>query len=100
MSFDLQDLLARRADAVEPPVFDPLAVVARGERRIRRRNRITAAGAALALAVSMGVTALVVDRGQRPDWPRGPSRWRRADLDARDPPAHLRAGTDPAPRHP
>ena len=63
MSFDLQDQLARRAGSVEPPVFDPLAVVARGERRIRRRNRIMAAGAALALAVSMGVTALVLDRG-------------------------------------
>ena len=64
MSFDLQDLLASRADALEPPVFDPLAVVARGERRIRRRNRITAAGAALTLAVSMAVTALLVDLGQ------------------------------------
>lgn len=63
MSFDLQDMLTRRADTVEPPTFDPLAVAARGERRIRRRNRITAAGAALTLAATMGVTALVVDRG-------------------------------------
>ena len=34
-----------------------------GEHQIRRRNRITAAGAALVLAVTMGVTALVLDRG-------------------------------------
>lgn len=63
MNGDLQDLLAQRADSVEPPTYDPLAVVARGERRIRRRHRMTAAGAALALAATMGVTALVLDRG-------------------------------------
>lgn len=62
MNVDLQDLLARRADTVEPPTYDPLAVVARGEQHIRRRNRITAVGAALVLAVTMGVTALVLDR--------------------------------------
>ena len=63
MNLDLQNMLARRADTVEPPTFDPLAVVARGERRIRRRRRVAAAGAALALAVVMGVTAQVLDRG-------------------------------------
>ena len=74
MNVDLQNLLAARADTVEPPTFDPLAVVARGERRVRRRNRLTAAAAALALAVALGVTALVLDRGgdqiapsERPD---------------------------------
>lgn len=63
MSFDLQDLLARRADAVESPTFDPAAVRAGAERRIRR-TRITAAGAALVLAIAMLMTALVVDRSQ------------------------------------
>jgi hypothetical protein len=63
MNFELQDLLARRADGVEPPTYDPHAVMARAERRIRRRNRITAAGAALALAVTMVVSALALDRG-------------------------------------
>lgn len=62
MNLDLQDQLARRADAVEPPTFDPRAIVANGQRQLRHRNRRTAVGAALALAVSMGVTALVVDR--------------------------------------
>jgi len=83
MNLDLQALLARRADTVEPPTYDPLAVVARGEQHIKRRNRITAAGAALVLAVTMGLTAVVLDRGSdqtppvnRPDrdgltWPPG-----------------------------
>lgn len=63
MTSDLQDLLTRRADTVEPPAYDPFAVMAQGERRIRRRARNRAAGAALALVVAMGVTALGMDLG-------------------------------------
>ena len=69
MNTDLQNLLARRADSVESPVFDPRVVMAGAQRRLRRRNRFVAAGAALTLAVTLGVTALVLDRRGDPTVP-------------------------------
>ena len=63
MSFDLQDQLARPGRHCGAPGLRSARGRGSGRTVIRRRNRIMAAGAALALAVSMGVTALVLDRG-------------------------------------
>ena len=65
MSVDLTQLLAERAGALEPPRLDPLDVVADGERRVQRRRRLVAAGASVALAVTIGATTLVL--GNRAD---------------------------------
>ncbi len=75
MNLDLRDLMASRADAVDPPVLDPLAVVADGERRVRSRRRLTAAGAALALVVTVGTATVVADRGDERLAPSGPIEW-------------------------
>lgn len=73
MNIDLSNLLASRADAVDPPAFDPALAIARGERRIRRRNRGVAAGAALTVALSVGVAVLFVNRNDDNPAPADPS---------------------------
>lgn len=75
MILDLRELMASRADAVDPPVLDPLAVVADGERRVRSRRRLTAAGAALALVLLVGTATVVLDRGDDRITPTGPIEW-------------------------
>jgi hypothetical protein len=68
MSADLQALLTHRADSVTPPAFAPWAVIAEGERRVRRRNRRARAGVVLGLAVASLLTAVAVDHGRsRPE---------------------------------
>jgi hypothetical protein len=62
MNIDLPTSLASRADSVEPPRIDPVAVVARGEQLVRRRRRFVVAGAALAVILTIGTTTLVLDR--------------------------------------
>lgn len=61
MNVYLTNLLADRAAVVEPPVIDPLDVVLQGERLVRRRRRLAAAGAALAMAASIGTATVLVD---------------------------------------
>ena len=63
MNVDLQNLLTTRADSVDPPTFDSSAVVAHGERLVRRRIRLVAAGAALAVALTGGTSALLLELG-------------------------------------
>lgn len=58
MTVDLPTALVHRADSVDPQPIDPFAVIARGERLVRRRRRFVAAGAALAAALAIGATAL------------------------------------------
>jgi hypothetical protein len=61
VNVDLRSMLADRADAVEPPQIDPLGVVVQGERLLRRRHRLAAAGAALAVVATIGATTVLVD---------------------------------------
>lgn len=75
MNLDLRVLMASRADSVEPPVLDPLAVVADGERLVRSRRRLTAAAAALALAVTVGTATVVLDRSGERLAPTDPIEW-------------------------
>ena len=65
MNAHLQDLLARRADSVDPPRLDPLVVLTRGERLVRRRRGLVAAGTALAVTCAVAAATLVLDpRGE------------------------------------
>lgn len=75
MSLDLRVVMATRADSVHPPIFDPLAVVADGERLVRSRRRLTAAGTVLAVAVTVGTTAVVLGNGEDRPVPAGPIEW-------------------------
>lgn len=68
----LTNLLADRAAAVEPPRIDPVDLVARGERLVRRRRRLAATGAALAVLVAVGTTTVLVDAGDRQISPAPP----------------------------
>lgn len=63
MNVHLQDLLATRADSVDPPRLDPFAMVARGERLVRLRRRLAMAGAALAVTCTIAVPTMVLDHG-------------------------------------
>ena len=65
MNAHLEDLLARRADSVDPPRLDPLVVLTRGERLVRRRRGLVAAGTALAVTCAVAAATLVLDpRGE------------------------------------
>ena len=72
MNLDLRDLMASKADSVEPPVLDPMAVVADGERPSSGDAGTPAAGASLALALTIGATTLLA--GTRRRRPTGASR--------------------------
>jgi hypothetical protein len=79
MTSDLRDALERRAAALEVPDFDVADLLARGERRVRRRRIGSAVGAGiLAFAVVAG-TVLLVDR----DAPRRADPVRPSPTDAR-----------------
>lgn len=72
MNIDLQHELARRADAAEVPAFDPRSVVADGERLVRRRRTLAAAGTVVAVALAIGTTSLLVDPDPVRPEPAGP----------------------------
>ena len=74
MNLDLQDLLARRADTVEPPVFDPLVVVAGANGGSGAGTGSWQPELPSPWPSRWRVTALVVDRGGDPTVPVGPSR--------------------------
>jgi hypothetical protein len=59
MNLDLRDVMATRADSVEPPVLDPLSVVVDGERLVRRRRALGTAVASLVLTLTIGTTVLL-----------------------------------------
>jgi hypothetical protein len=62
---DLHTLLTKRADSIDPPVFDPKAVEVRGELLARRRNRLAAAATALVLVLVLGTSALLLGLDDR-----------------------------------
>ena len=66
MTNSLREGLARRARAVEPPAFDVHALVSVGEKRLRRRRFGAVAGSVLAVALAVGVPAVVWDLGEEP----------------------------------
>jgi hypothetical protein len=62
----LREALARRAQAVDPPRVDVDSLVAVGEKRLRRRRRGAVAGSVLAVALAVGVPAVVWDLRDAP----------------------------------
>ena len=66
MTNSLRESLARRAHAVEPPALDVHALVSAGEKRLRRRRFGAVAGSVLAVALAVGVPAVVWDLGDEP----------------------------------
>jgi hypothetical protein len=66
MTNALRESLARRAHAVEPPALDVHALVSVGERRLRRRRFGAVAGSVLAVALAVGVPAVVWQLGGEP----------------------------------
>ena len=66
MTNALRESLARRAHAVEPPALDVHALVSAGEKRLRRRRFGAVAGSVLAVALAVGVPAVVWDLGDEP----------------------------------
>ena len=77
MTLDIDEMLAARADSVEPPRFDPQVVLAHGERLVTRRRRRTTALAACALVAVAGITVLTApgaDERVSPVQPSDPTR--------------------------
>jgi len=66
MTNALRESLARRAHAVEPPPLDVHALVSVGEKRLRRRRFGAVAGSVLAVALAVGVPAVVWELGDEP----------------------------------
>jgi hypothetical protein len=82
VNVDLQEMLSSRADSAEPPAFDPGAIVAHGDRLVRRRRSLVAGGVALLVAAVVGATAVLTGPAQEdplpaddpvhvPEWPPG-----------------------------
>jgi len=67
MTNPLRESLSRQAHAVEPPALDVHTLVSVGEKRLRRRRFGAGAGSVLAVALAVGVPAVVWDL---PDEPR------------------------------
>lgn len=74
---DVAEMLAARAEALDPPRIDPGDVVAQGERLIERRRRRVATAAVIGLALVLGALLLVTpgrDGNVAPAGPSDPSR--------------------------
>lgn len=83
MSTSLHDL-ARRASAVPVPDLDTAALIAAGERRLRRRTALMTAGSALAVLALVGGALLLV---RQPDPAPAPIDVPRPDREQVDPSA-------------
>lgn len=70
---DVAEMLAARADALDPPRVDPGDMVARGERLLERRRRRVASAAVCGLALAVGAVLLVTPGRDRDVSPAGPS---------------------------
>ncbi len=82
MTNSLRDSLARHAHAVEPPELDVHALVSVGEKRLRRRRFGALAGSVLAVALAVGVPAVVWDLRDEPksvEKPRPPEPPRKVE---------------------
>ncbi len=66
MTNSLRESLARHAHAVEPPTLDVHALISAGEKRLRRRRFGAVAGSVLAVALALGVPAVVWELGDEP----------------------------------
>ncbi len=63
MSGVVGDMLSHRAEALDVPDLDVEALMARGERRVRRHRLAAVTGTAVAVVLAVGVPSLLIDMG-------------------------------------